>query len=207
MGPPPYAARRGEWYEGEYMMLQWLLRVAVGVLPAVCGIPTLASVMGHAPGAMRPASVTPCLGTSLRGRAGWQGATGSLLGAIILTNRGPRQCVLRGQPVLLLLAHGGEVLPVRQAVLSPGTAGAGHFGAAEAIVAPGHSARVLLDWANWCGGRLGAVTVIFALPDGLGGFALIARDARGAPVLAMPRCDSLTSASVLRVGSFEPMVP
>lgn len=192
-------------------MQRWFLLVPVLVWLVSADAPTVATqavgLRSYIRHAAVPAGVAPCLGAALRGVANWQGATGSLLGALTITNRGARPCDLRGRALVLLMTTRGVILPVAQRVGAAGHATQGGSIGVSSVVEPRQRVRVLLQWANWCGRRTGPLTLIFALPGGLGGFAVALRDGMGRPVRTVPRCDTPSSPSELRVGPFEPLVP
>jgi uncharacterized protein DUF4232 len=63
----------------------------------------LVSLAGTATTAAAPdAAAPPCKASQLRGQLLLQGATGSLLGVVAVTNIGTRNCSLLGQPTLRL---------------------------------------------------------------------------------------------------------
>jgi Protein of unknown function (DUF4232) len=108
-------------------------------------------------GAASPASTLPrCKAAQLRLRAGFQGATQSLLGTAVLTNPSARACALPVAPSRVTLVIGKQVLPAL--TVRVGTQGV------STRRLPGHG-RVLvrIQWRNWCGAPRGKVHLSLGL--------------------------------------------
>jgi hypothetical protein len=97
------------------------------------------------------ASYASCDLTSLRATAGLQGATGSMLGGLRITNPGP-SCTLAGRPVIELEWHGKGVTPPQQPFGSGGLKSMGPFHLSRTLV-HGKSLFVWLQWMNYCGAK------------------------------------------------------
>lgn len=152
--------------------------IAVGIILLV----GLAIVLGHR--SIRPssqkgqphpashASATPadCVAGQLEGAGSWQGATGTMLGRVDLTNVSDQSCGLSGYLNVSLISQSGSVLPVTiQHATSNASGGVGSpiVGAPRALVlVPGRSASFLIQWQNWCGPPPGQLSVRAALPNG-----------------------------------------
>ncbi|MGZ4397334.1 MAG: DUF4232 domain-containing protein [Gaiellaceae bacterium] len=137
----------------------------------------------------------------------FNGATGSLVGAVRFRNRGA-PCSLVGRPRVHFLGGGATSARIRQVSLPPDRP------AADVLPPPfsvralprGRSAAVEIWWSNWCGpGSSGGggpylppATVALTLPSG-GSLRLKVAEA--------PRCDAPSLTSQVSVGRFEPYVP
>ncbi len=153
--------------------LKWMLALA------------LAAALAAAPG---------CSAGSLSATASLQGATGSLLGGIELTNVGRRACVLPERPVVRLM-WGGRIIAVRRTTLPVRAAPLG-------LLKPGKSAFAGLQWRNWCGERPSGDSpfrprLLLTLARGRGTLRVELQE----PVTA-PRCAAPLAASTLAVGHF-----
>jgi hypothetical protein len=99
--------------------------------------------------------VRRCRPDQLRGSAGLQGATGSQLGGVLLTNRARTPCVLPATPPRVSLTWRSRRLAVRQLAFPRGwldseyPRGSRRMG----LLPPGQSTYVVLQWWNWCGPR------------------------------------------------------
>jgi hypothetical protein len=132
-----------------------------------------------------------CHSSDLSTTAGLNGATGTMLGPVTLTNIGGSACSLpTGRPRVRIVWQ-GRVLPARET-------GGKNFAPAPPvhILAPHARAAIFIDWSNWCG-KPGTGTVIrptFQLrwADGLGVNAV------DSPALTPPRCNAAgTEAAIL----------
>jgi len=142
----------------------------------------------------------PCSATQLSATGGWQGATGTMLGVIILGNRGPSPCALQGYVGVALLDAQGHALAVR--VQHRGTIGdAGLDGpvVTRPVVLRAKtrvSAAIGLRWSNWCGPEPGS--------DGVVGVEITVDGSRLAVPpggnWAVPSCRRATEPSVLEEG-------
>jgi hypothetical protein len=183
-----------------------VLAVAVaGVIPWIPTAPPPRRVPPLAPACqlahLRVSSADPRVGVF------FNGATGSLVGAITFRNVGA-SCSPLGRPRVRLVGGGAAQVRQRQTVLP-------RLGrAADVLPLPfstralrrGRSAGVQIWWSNWCtagnqgGGNLSAppAGVEVTLPSG--------RTAR-LKVVGAPRCDQPAEPSRVAVRPFEPVVP
>jgi hypothetical protein len=97
----------------------------------------------------------------LRIRAGREGENQGAHGDVELTNAGSRPCVLRGLPLVAILRADGRSLAVRL-VRAP------NLSLTPVVLPPGRldAADLVVYWANWCGRRLGPLSVRVILPAG-----------------------------------------
>jgi hypothetical protein len=139
----------------------------------------------------------------LRATAGLQGATGSELGGISITNASGHTCALPATPRISLVWH-GRTLAVRQAAFPAGWLGAKapHGTARVRLLKPSGTAFVVLQWWNWCGPQ----------PWGRGYFrGLVRLQLPGQPGSVVARLDEVTAPycnappSILRVSGFLPL--
>jgi hypothetical protein len=150
---------------------------------------------------------TPVCGLpDLHASASFQGAAGSALGGLLVRNVGGLACTLPAIARIQLSWH-NRPLAVRQvrfrsgwlARMNPRWATPLH------VLAPGASARVVLQWSNWCGARprvngLFRPLVELTLPSNAG--VLAARvDAMSAPSCNAPSA-ARGRASTIRVSPF-----
>ena len=177
-----------------------LLAVLVA-LAAAAPIPWIDRQPVKAPA--HPPLAPPCHASQLGSRLSLQGATGSLVGGVDLTNGGPRACALLGRPAVsfvgatepvMVLAAAPQTGPDDALLDSPGSLRA---------LAPGKTALVTLWWSNWCGrgadsgGRGGVPPTAIRL--GLPGGTVVVLPLRGAS-----RCDDPHAPSTIQVGPFQP---
>jgi hypothetical protein len=135
-----------------------------------------------------------CRSSELSATAGLNGATGTMLGPVTLTNVGGSACSLpTGRPRVRILWH-GKVLPARE---SGGT----NFSPAPPlrVLTPHSKAAIFMGWSNWCGkpatGTVIRPTFQLRWADGLG------VDAVDSPALTPPRCNAAGTAAVILVGA------
>jgi Protein of unknown function (DUF4232) len=135
-----------------------------------------------------------CRSSQLSASAGLNGAVGTMLGPVTLTNNGGSACSLpTGRPSVRILWQ-RRVLATRETALRP-DAPPVH------VLAPHSTAAVMMDWSNWCGkpseGTVIRPTFELRWADGLG------VDAPDYPALTPPRCGSRAGGSVIAVGVLE----
>jgi hypothetical protein len=107
-----------------------------------------------------------CTAPSVRASLFLQGATGSLVGSIIFTNRAGFACSLSGRAKIRMTDVHGRALPMRY-VAAKGDMQGAPVGTIELI--PGAQAAVLVQWQNWCHGGIAApVAFVVTLPHGAG---------------------------------------
>jgi hypothetical protein len=148
-----------------------------------------------------PSGTPACTTAHVRIEAGWEGATGSLAGVVVVTNTGSSACVLAGPPHAQLRADGAAIdvtittyrsLQVDQPQDAP-----------PVLLEPGGQAQASLNWSNWCGAQLGKIDVLVTLPDGSG--PVQASDLGPGQVAGLaPRCDAPDAGSTLGVFPFAP---
>ena len=141
--------------------------------------------------ALTVAAVPACRPASLVGEAGLQGATGSLVGTLRVTNIGARACTLPDRPTVRI-SWAGTTLPVRRVQLAASPT-------PLRVLKPGASAGAPLQWRNWCGELPSTFRprLLVTLGQVRGTLRVELRD----PVTA-PRCDSRYEPSTLAVGRF-----
>jgi Protein of unknown function (DUF4232) len=165
-----------------------------GVVPWIAAPPRAAAPA-------RPAAVPPgtpaCTADRLHATAGWEGASGSLVGWVRVTSRAGASCRLGGYPAIQLLDRQGRALPTRT-----GRAGRGQV--TGVLVRPGAAATVTFIWRNWCGPSPGLVGLRVALP---GGGTLVPAVEAGTPRGLAARCDTPGARSTLSRGPFAPQLP
>jgi Protein of unknown function (DUF4232) len=131
-----------------------------------------------------------CRAAQLSAVASFQGATGSQLGAVKLTNSGGTACSLPSAPPLVRIVWDGRKMAARQI---DGMAASG--GTPVRVLAPGDPAFIFMQWSNWCGKPKGSTIIspTFELHF-RGGLRL----ATVVPGMNPPRCDG--AASTIAVG-------
>ena len=158
----------------------------------------------HQPGPPAVPPGTPaCTAGQLRASAGWQGATGSLAGAVRFTSRAAASCFLAGYPTITLLDRHGRPLQLA------GDPVPGDKAPPPVLLRPGLAARVEFFWRNWCGPGPGPgpVGLRVTLPRRGTLAATVDPDTRRD---LTPRCDAPAAPSRLSRGPFvaeEPELP
>jgi hypothetical protein len=150
-----------------------------------------------------PPLAAPCRASQLGSRLFLQGATGSLVGGVDLTNNGRRACALVGRPVVSFV---GATKPVMVLAAAPQTGQDAALldppGSLRALE-PGKAASVSLWWSNWCGrgGRAGGRGGVppSAIRLGLPGGTTVLL-----PLRRASRCDDPHAPSTIQVGPFQP---
>jgi len=180
-----------------------LLAVGSGVAAASSVIPWRDQRPQRA--SAHPPLAAPCRAGRLRAHLFLQGATGSLVGGVELTNTGRSPCSLLGWPGL---SFTGTPAPTRWQVKrlarspQPLDVIADPPGSLRAL-APGKSASVSLFWSNWCepgnpgGGNLSNP------PSGIR-LAFASHTSLVVPLTSAPRCDQPQAPSLLSVSPFTP---
>jgi hypothetical protein len=153
-----------------------------------------------------PPLAAPCRAERLHAHLFLQGATGSLVGGVELTNAGSTPCSLLGWPQLSFTgaAAASTRWQIKRVARSPQPPDvvADPLGSLRAL-APGKTASVSLFWSNWCapgnpgGGNLSAP------PDGLR-ITFVNRSSLVVPLAHAPRCDGAQAPSILSVAPFTP---
>lgn len=148
-------------------------------------------------------SVPACTASELSATVGWQGATGSMAGSVVLTNVGNRSCTLDGPADIQFVDASGTSLPVTQSEMAAGSAQP--VGATP--LRPGEQASVFFVWRNYCGPQPnGSLTTRVTLPNG-GGRLVAQPDGPNADKGLLPRCDVPGTASTVSVGPFSLVNP
>ena len=159
--------------------------VVVGVIP---WLPT------SPPSAPAPRIAPPCRSVALTARLELQGAGGSLVGGVLLTNRGSAPCSLRGR-VAGRFIGGSDPAGVKLIAVAPQQPEPRVPVPSLNALRPGESAFVGVRWTNWCGAT--APTALkLRLPSGEG---IHLRLGQGAA-----RCDAPSSPSSLALSPPEP---
>jgi hypothetical protein len=156
----------------------------------------------------QPPLAAPCRAGSVGVRLFLQGATGSLVGGLTVTNVGTSACSLLGWPRIAFtggssVSAGWRVKRMaRQSV--PLDVLADPPGSLRAL-APGKAASVVLFWSNWCaagnpgGGNLSGTPTGLKVGFASGTSVLV-------PLTRAPRCDQPKDPSTLSVAPFAPAV-
>ena len=120
---------------------------------------------------MKGAAVPACGAPDLRATAALQGATGSQLGGVTISNAGTLACTLPAKPLIALSWHKRQLFvkttpfpPSWLSRMNP------HWDQRLSLLAPRARAQVILQWFNWCGptpwgsGRGLHLTVVLRFP-------------------------------------------
>jgi hypothetical protein len=129
------------------------LKVVIGVV--VLGlVPAIVFAEGRLGRASAGVASPKCVPADLRATAGLQGATGSELGGVSVTNASHRTCALPVTPQVSLVWH-GQKLAVRQVAFPLGWLRSEypHGLMRVRLLKPRLTAFVVLQWWNWCGPR------------------------------------------------------
>lgn len=148
---------------------------------------------------LRP-SVNACRASALRTTVRLQGATGSLLGSILVRNVGDKACRLRGRPTVQLRDANGVLLNVRESKARPLWKQLGEARPAgwPTVTLPARgSAEVFVQLRNWCVVPVKPVFFHTYLP-GVG-------EHLPAPARITLRCDAPGRPVGLEVGPVEPV--
>ncbi len=178
-----------------------------GGVPAAQGTltPGSAGVAGADGGTRTPGTPPPlvraCAVSDLGAIAGYQGATGSMAGAVRFTNKSTTPCMLVGRPGIHLVGAKGNLLPV--ANIDGKLESTPSNSAAFVILQPGNTAFAFFVWRNWCGKAAGPYSLAVALPGEGGQLTIPALDPAGNPLSETPRCDESNASSVITINPFE----
>jgi hypothetical protein len=148
-----------------------------------------------------PASTRSCVGADLRATASLQGAAGSVVGSIDLTNLAAGTCTLEGRPILTLFSSPGHQVKVRVVPGAPQWRADGASaprGWPVVSLRPGSAAAIRVRWTNPCPQL--TEPALWKVDLGRGKGAL---DVLGAAI-SPPPCNGPTIPSTLEVGPFEP---
>ena len=155
-----------------------------------------------------PATVPPgtrdCGPSDVRATAGWQGATGQMVGDIVVTNVTATACAIGGPPRQVQLRAGGTILQTTF-LPSPGSDPGAPVSTPSppAYLEPGGQASSFIDWSNWCAtSHAGVTAVLVTLPGG--GRPIVAGPSEQAPgFVESPRCDMPSQRSSLSAWAFQ----
>jgi hypothetical protein len=144
----------------------------------------------------------------LHGSANFQGATGSQLGGLTISNTSSLSCTLPRRAAIAILWH-KRPLAIERTPFPPGWLAQmyPHWSTSVHLLKPGQRATVLLQWFNWCGptpwsGSSFRPTIELRLPGQPVRQSTTTRDAMAAPFCnARP---ARGSDSTLRVSPFLP---
>lgn len=134
-----------------------------------------------------------CEVKNLRIEASAEGATGSMLGAIFLTNASSSACTLEGYPSeVLLLDASNNQLPVRISKYG----GYDDYQVGRIWIEPREWSRISFQWWNWCSAKPEfPLSVESALPNG--------ERIKAVVNTGIPRCDAPEGSSTLTFGPIE----
>jgi hypothetical protein len=153
-----------------------------------------------------PPLAAPCRADRLHAHLFLQGATGSLVGGVDLTNAGRSTCSLLGWPKLSFTGSTAAATRVRIKRLArspqPLDVLADPPGSLRAL-APGKSASVSLFWSNWCGPGNPCGGNTSTPPGGLR-IAFRSHTNLVVPLAQAPRCDAPQAPSLVSVAPFTP---
>jgi hypothetical protein len=135
------------------------------------------------------------------GVAGWQGATGSMLGGFLIWNTSGEPCRLTGRPSIAIRDATGHRLavtniPAPEPPLRPIVLPANQPAPVLFEEAPGGLAQVTIQWFNWCGADPAEpMSLAITLPEG---------GVLQTPVVmgGVPRCDEASTGSSVSVAAF-----
>lgn len=134
------------------------------------------SAVGSSPSPTSPSStsVSACRAGDVSARIlGWQGAAGSRIADVEVTNTAARPCLVRGTPGLQLLDAAGRVL-IDSATAGPSGRPRATSTDAELGLAPGGRLRTQVRTSNYCGPTpLPPIDIAFTLPSGGGRFVAV----------------------------------
>lgn len=148
------------------------------------------------------ASAPPCQPSQLSGSSGFEGATGSQLGDVTLTNMSQSACALGDTAPQVTISWQGTVMPTQQQPWPTSANDLLH--APVRVLAPGTSAQIDMQWFNWCATPSDgtAIQPALRLQFTTGVDVTIPKTAQ---TMTPPRCDAASLPSTLNVGA--PLVP
>jgi hypothetical protein len=167
----------------------------VGVAPSSSGSarpspsPAAGAISSPSPTPSHAAAVTACRAADLVGRIlGWQGAAGSRIADVEITNKAASPCFVRGTPGLQLVDARGRIL------LDSATAGPSGQPDVTSTdptfeLMPGAGLRTEVQASNYCGAAPSPpIDIAFTLPSGSGRF--VAKPGPGvSSAEAVPPCN------------------
>ncbi len=170
--------------------------VIVGASAGLAGLRASSSGLGGP----TPTPSTSCTAGDLQAAANLDGAAGSLVGSIDVTNHGDRTCTLEGRPSVTLAGPSGALLSLEvhpddarwQVDRTPRPAGW-----PVVTLPPGSVASIRIDLSNVCPQLDGPPRWTIDLTDGRGSLEVAGAD-------SIPTCNGAAEPSTLSVGPFEP---
>lgn len=152
----------------------------------------------------QPTAATPvaaCRAANLARSIHWNGATGTVLGMVLVRNRGAAACRLEGAPQSVRVrAVGGSQGHITYAAhAAPGPGSDAGVVAPPVILAPGDAATSRFLWSNQCGSRNRVLRILVRLP---GDAASLGFDGPGR--FGLPRCDAPSQPASIDGYAFEP---
>jgi hypothetical protein len=178
------------------------------VVGASVGLANLRSLGGPGPnevtsgGPPTGASVRPCTSAELNATASFEGAAGSVVGTVRVTDTGGRSCSLTGRPDLTIVDPDGHTVAMQVVDAEPGWRLNGEpapQGWPVVLLRPGSAAEVRIGWSNACPQLTGPVSWTLGLRGDAGTVV-----ATGADGVLVPPCNGPTEPSTLQIGPFEP---
>jgi len=173
------------------------------VVPTTPTPTTPSSTPSSSPSSSPSALAQPCTSAELRAVASLEGAAGSRLGTIDLSNLSGTTCTLTGTPVITLLDQ--NLQPITAGVDFTSTEPTWQVNASPqppgwpvVTLAPGGVASVRTGWSNWCPDGRAAPLWRVAIP-GSGEV-----DVNGIGSVSPPPCNGPGQPSTIQVGPFEP---
>jgi hypothetical protein len=156
-----------------------------------------------APGVVPEDPSSPaCAATDLDARAALEGAAGSVLGSVEVTNRSAETCTLEGRPTLTLFSAAGHELQT-EVVDAPAQWQADGASAPDGwpvvTLDPGSAAALRVRWTNPCPQLSAPALWRVDLGNGMGTV-----DVFGADTTYPPPCLGPTEPSTFELGPFEP---
>ncbi len=155
-----------------------------------------------------PLGTVNCAPGDLTATAGWQGATGSMMGGIAVTNASQHACVLSGAPRLVRLRSGTTILsPITYTAERYSDPGDPTTAAQPVLLLPNGQASAFVVWSNVCSVMRPVLTALLVtLPDG--GTPMVAGPSSPGPgFFGTPRCDQPGAASTFTAYAFVPVAP
>lgn len=158
------------------------------------------SSVAPSPTSSPSAAIGACQAADIAGTIlGWQGAAGSRIADIEISNTSTLSCTVRGTPALQLIDGGGRVLIDST---SAGASGEPHVAPTDPSfeLAPGGRLQTEVQASNYCGAEPSApIEIAFTLPSDGGQF--VAKPGAGvASDTAVPPCLGSTGSSIAMNG-------
>jgi len=155
-----------------------------------------------------PPGTRTCVPNDLTASAGWQGATGQLVGGVAVTNTSSTACVITGPPRRLELLAGTTILKITYLPMAGTDPGAIVTTPAQpAYLKPGDQAGAFVAWGNWCGTTRPTVTAVLVTLPGGGQPITAGATSPGPGIAGYPRCDVPSNGSTVSACEFEAVPP